>query len=348
MKALTFRGTGRIEYETVPDPRLLAPGDVIVKTRLCAICGSDMHVYHGRERGLDPGTVMGHEFIGEIVETGREVQRFRVGDAVFSPFFSACGGCFYCEQDLSCRCQRGQLFGWVERGVGLQGVQAEFVRVPLADTTLYAIPEAVEDEAALLLCDILPTGWFCADMAGARPGGSYAVIGCGPVGLLAIISLREMGAGQILAVDLVPERRAMAARLGAIPFDGASPDLVKNIHGLSGGRGPDAVLEVVGLPAAQQLAYLLVRPGGVLAVAGVHNAAKFAFQPADLYNKNLTYRTGRCPVQRYVPRLLPLVQQRKYDFSALISHRLPLRDGVRGYEMFDQKIEGCTKVVLRP
>ena len=168
MKALTFRGTGRIEYETVPDPRLLAPGDVIVKTRLCAICGSDMHVYHGRERGLDPGTVMGHEFIGEIVETGREVQRFRVGDAVFSPFFSACGGCFYCEQDLSCRCQRGQLFGWVERGVGLQGVQAEFVRVPLADTTLYAIPEAVEDEAALLLCDILPTGWFCADMPGGQ------------------------------------------------------------------------------------------------------------------------------------------------------------------------------------
>ena len=331
-----------------PDPELLHPGDVIIRTKLTAICGSDLHVYHGREAGLDPGTVMGHEFIGEIVEAGPAVKFFQRGDFVLSPFFSACGGCFYCDSDLSCRCSNGSLLGWVENGKGLQGAQAELVRVPLADTTLYKVPEGTAPEEALLLCDIFPTAYFCADMAEVTPEGHYAVVGCGPVGLLAIIALREQGAEHIYAIDLIEDRINMAAQLGAAPFNANSADLSSQLKDLTGGNGPDAVLELVGGAAAQKLAIELVRPGGILSVVGVHTADNFAFSPNDLYDKNLTYKTGRCPVQRYVPRLSEIVQQRKYDLSAIISHRMPLSDGARGYDIFARKIDGCTKVILTP
>ncbi len=348
MKALTFQSPQTIAYDAIPDPTLKSSQDVIVKTELTAICGSDLHVYHGREKGLDCGTVMGHEFIGEIVEVGKDVKHLKKGDRVLSPFFSACGGCFYCHANLSCRCDNGHLFGWVENGEGLHGVQAEYARAPLADSTLLKIPENIEPEEALLLCDIFPTGFFCADMAEVKSSGSYAVIGCGPVGLLAILGLRELGAEEIYAIDLIPERLAMAKKFGAIPVDGKDNDAVLSIREATEGRGPDAVLEVVGSPAAQQLAYNLVRPGGILSVVGVHTSDHFAFSPVDLYNKNLTYKTGRCPVQRYLPKLIPIVQQKKYELRSIISHRMPLSEGVEGYRIFDHKLEGCTKVVLAP
>lgn len=348
MRALTFQGKQQISYDSVADPGIEKSSDVIVKTTLTAICGSDLHVYHGRESGIDSGTVMGHEFIGEIVAVGKDVRNFSVGDPVLSPFFSACGQCAYCESDISCRCTNGHLFGWVENGAGLQGVQAEYVRVPLADSTLLKIPENIMPIEALLLCDIFPTGYFCADMAEVKPGGAYAVIGCGPVGLLAIIGLRTLGAEQIFAIDLVAERLAMAAQFGAIPVNGRNDDAAGMIREQTGGAGPDAVLEVVGSLPAQQLAYDLVRPGGILSVVGVHTTGNFAFSPVDLYNKNITYKTGRCPVQRYLPTLIPVVQEKKYDLHSLISHQMPLAEGVRGYEIFDQKLDGCTKVVLAP
>ncbi len=349
MKALVFNDVRNVTCSTTPDPELLHPTDVIVKTDLTAVCGSDLHVYHGRESGLDAGTVMGHEFIGEVVETGSAVKNFRKGDKVFSPFFSSCGDCFYCENDLACRCEKGRLFGWVENGIGLQGVQAEYARVPLADSTLWKIDDGIHAEEALLLCDILPTGYFCADMAGVQPGGAYAVVGCGPVGLLGIIALREMGAEKIIAIDLVEERRKMAMAFGATEtIDGRQDDVEGQVRYLTEGRGADAVLELVGSEPAQALAYQIVRPGGTLSVVGVHNHKGFAFTPDDLYNKNLTYRTGRCPVQRYLPVLTRLVQSGKYDFRSLISHRMPLREGENAYRIFDQKLEGCTKIVLQP
>jgi threonine dehydrogenase-like Zn-dependent dehydrogenase len=348
MHALTFHGIENIHYESVPDPEIQTPYDVIVKVHRAGICGSDLHVYHGREKGLDTGTVMGHEFVGEIVEPGKAVKKFRKGDPVFSPFTTSCSECFYCRKNLPCRCTSGQLFGWVQNGVGLHGGQAEYVRVPLADSTLLPVPEKVLAEEALLLGDVLSTGYFCADMAEIKPEGIYAVIGCGPVGLMAIIGGRELGAEKIFAIDTIPERLALAEKFGAIPVDYQKADTNEMIRAGTEGRGADGVLEVVGSPSAAKMAIQLVRPGGIISVVGVHNEEHFAFSPNDAYDKNLTYKVGRCPARYYMEKLIPLVQKKKYDLTAIISHRLPLVEGVRGYKIFAEKLEGCTKVVLRP
>lgn len=354
MKALVFEGIRRIACSTVPDPSLADDGDALVRVRAAAICGSDLHVYRGLETGLDAGTVMGHELAGEVVETGPGVTRFRVGDLVVSPFTTSCGGCFYCRLDLTARCVRGQLFGWVEEGRGLHGVQAEYVRVPLADSTLVGIPGGPEGtppippELALFAGDILATGWFGAESAGAGSGRSVAVVGCGPVGLMAAVAARELGAERVFAVDALPDRLALAARWGAEPVDFQAEDPIERIREETGGRGADAVVEAVGTPQASRLAFDLVRPGGTIAAVGVHVEDHLAFAPGEAYDKNLTYRAGRCPARVYMDRLLPLVQSGKYDLSALISHRLTLRQGPVGYDLFDRRLPGCTKVVLLP
>jgi threonine dehydrogenase-like Zn-dependent dehydrogenase len=348
MKAITFRGEGRVAVETVADPGIQTAGDAIVRNRATAICGSDLHVYLAREKGIEPGTVMGHEFMGEVVEVGKDVRRLRKGDLVVSPFTTSCGSCFYCRNGLTCRCTKGQLFGWVANGRGLPGAQAEYVRVPLAESTLVGIPGDVDPESALFLGDILATGFFCAEMAGASPGGTYAVVGCGPVGLFGILGARELGAERIFALDLVPERLALARSFGATPIDVGTEDAPGILREATEGRGADGVLEVVGSPDATRLAIDLVRPGGVLAAAGVHTESRFAFSPVEAYDKNLTYRAGRCPARFYMERLLPLVREKKYDFASIVSHRLSLDDGVRGYDLFARKLENCTKVILVP
>lgn len=349
MKALTFHGKQTIHFESVPDPAVLAPTDAIVKVELCAICGSDMHPYHEREKGLAHGTIMGHEFVGEIVETGTDVAQFKAGMRVMSPFTTNCGACFYCRLGLTCRCQSGQLFGWrTQGGQGLHGGQAEFVRVPLADATLVELPDGVSDEEGILLGDILSTGYFCAEMAGVKPAGVYVILGCGPVGLMTILAARELGAEQIYAIDTIPERLQLARKFGATTIDFKTDDSLAVLKEATDGRGADAVMEVVGSAAAGRMAVDLVGPGGTIATVGVHTEEKMAFSPVEAYNKNLTYRIGRCPARHYMPKLIPVVQRKKYDFTAIISHRLPLSAGVEGYRIFDEKREGCTKVVLRP
>ncbi len=348
MRALVFAGVGRVEHATVPDPRLEEPGDAIVRVEQAAICGSDLHVYRGRETGLDAGTVLGHELVGEVVATGRGVRRFRPGDLVVSPFTTSCGACFYCRAGLTARCERGQLLGWVEKGRGLHGAQAEAVRVPLADSTLVAVPEGAVLEEALLAGDVLATGWFGAESAGAAPGAALAVVGCGPVGLMAVVAARELGAERIFALDTVAERLALAAHFGAEPVpveDGAG---VERLREATGGRGADAAVEAVGSPEATRLAFELLRSGGTLAAVGVHTEARLAIAPGEAYDKNLTYRAGRAPVRRYLERLLPFVASRRVDLARIVSHRLPLAEGPRGYELFDRRAEGCTKVVLLP
>jgi threonine dehydrogenase-like Zn-dependent dehydrogenase len=347
MQALTFYRAEDIHYESVPDPKIQAPDDVILKVHLAGICGSDLHVYHGREKGLDAGTVMGHEFVGEIVALGENVRNFKKGDAVFSPFTTNCGACFYCRKDLTCRCISGQLFGWVQNGIGLHGAQAELVRVPLADSTLLRVPKNVLSEEALLLGDVFSTGYFCANMAEIKPEGTYVVIGCGPVGIMAIIAARELGAEKIFALEAIPERLSLANQLGAVAIDYQKEEATPMILEATGGRGADAVMEVVGNSSAAQLAIKLVRPGGIIAVVGVHNENHFAFSPAEAYDKNLTYKVGRCPARYYMQKLIPIVQKKKYDLTAIISHRLPLAEGVRGYKIFAEKLEGCTKVILK-
>jgi 2-desacetyl-2-hydroxyethyl bacteriochlorophyllide A dehydrogenase len=347
MKALTFQGMESVGHETVPDPRIEDPGDVVVRVECAGICGSDLHVYHGRETGLDLGTVMGHEFVGEIVEAGAEVRGIVAGDRVVSPFTTSCGRCFYCSRGLTARCAAGRLFGWVEHGVGLHGCQAEYVRVPLAGSTLVKVPEGISAEPALFAGDVLSTGYFCADLAGIEPGSVVVVLGCGPVGLMAAIGAQDLNAGRVFAVDAVAERLELAKRFGAEPLDLAS-DPVSAVLEATEGRGADAVLEVVGSPEATRLAVDLVRPGGSIAAAGVHTERHFAFSPVEAYDKNLTYRAGRCPARHYMERVLPIVESEKYDLASVISHRLPLAEGARGYDIFARKLDGCTKVILTP
>ncbi len=348
MKALIFNGIEDIRCEQLPDPGLVSETDALVRVTCAAICGSDLHPYHGREVGLDRGTVMGHEFAGEVLEVGAAVTRFKRGDRVTSPFTTNCGHCFYCMRGLTCRCVHGQLFGWVAGGQGLHGAQAEYVRVPMADHTLFPLPVDLDDEIGLMLGDILPTGYFTATGAEIHGAGTYAVIGCGPVGLMALLSARHLGAGQIYALDRVPERLAMAERIGAIPLDIDREDPVAVLRRATQGRGADAVLELVGNAAAGRLAFELVRPGGIVSVAGVHNERHFAFSPGEAYDKNLTYKVGRCPARHFMAQLLPLAQASSAVLRQTISHRLPLSEGPHGYHLFAQKLENCTKVMLAP
>lgn len=339
MKALTYQGIEQLRLDEVPVPQIAAPGDVIVRVDVAGLCGSDLHVYHGRETGLDLGTIMGHEFAGEVVEVGAEVVNWRPGDIVVSPFTTSCGHCNACARGLTSRCEQGELFGWVENGLGLHGAHAELVRVPLADSTLARVPPGLDLEVALFAGDILATGYFGAQSARAGPGRRVAVVGCGPVGLMAILAAQELGATEIFGIDMVPERLELAERFGAAPM---------TLESATGLEGIDAVVEAVGSPAATRLAFDLVRPGGTVAAVGVHTEEHFAFSPGEAYDKNLTYCAGRCPVRHYLDRTLDLAARRTQELSALISHRLPLTDGVRAYDMFARRLDGCTKVVLLP
>lgn len=348
MKAITFRDVHEVRYESVRDPALVDPGDAVVRVTHTAVCGSDLHVYNGRETGLDTGTVLGHECIGEVVEVGAGTRAFRSGDRVVSPFSTACGSCAFCREGLSARCTQGQLFGWVENGRGLHGAQAEFVRVPLADTTLVPLPGDLPAAAAVLLADVLPTGFHCARQADVRPGGVYAVIGCGPVGLMAVLAAVELGAAAVHAIDRIPERLQRATALGAIALDASTTDPVPVLTEATEGRGVDAVLEAVGSSDAARLAYRLVRPGGVLSFVGVHTDGRLAITPPELYDKNITLRLGRCPARSLMEPLIPVALKRSTDLASIFTHSMPLSDGARGYDLFDRRADGCIKVLLQP
>lgn len=345
MRGVTFQGVERVACRDLADPVLESSRDAIVAVELAGLCGSDLHPFFGREQGLDPGTIMGHEFVGTVLAVGSEVHSLVVGDRVFAPFSTSCGKCFYCTGGLPSRCLENQLFGWRQNGRGLHGGQAEQVRVPLADGTLVKVPAGLSDRAALLLGDNYSTGFFCAEMAGVHPEGTYAVIGCGTVGLLAILAARQLGAERIVAVDPVAARRAQAETLGAAApaTEAEARELVRH---WTSGRGVDAVMELVGLPAAQRLAFDLVRPGGTLSVIGCHCTPHFAFSPVEAYDKNLTYRTGRCPARAYMERLAADVVSSGLDLDQFITHEFSLSDCVRGYEVFSRREQGCLKAAF--
>ena len=346
MKAVCFEGVERVGLRDLPRPRCESPTDAIVRVAVAGLCGSDLHPYWGRESGLDPGTVMGHEMVGEIAEVGAAVTRLAVGDRVMGPFSTNCGKCFYCAHELPSRCERGQLFGWVQQGVGLQGCQSEFVRTPLAESTLMKIPAGVSERAALLLGDNLSTGFFAAEMADVRAEGSYAVIGCGTVGLLAVLAARTRGAAEVFALDPIQTRRERAERLGAIGLE-PGPAAIAQIRNRTGGRGVDAVMELVGLPDAQRLAWDIVRPGGTLASIGCHTTAQFSFSPVEAYDKNLTYRTGRCPARRLMPDLAERIACGELQVDGLITHEFAPEDCERAYRIFARRQDGCQKAMFR-
>jgi len=345
MQGICFQDIQKVACKQLADPIIEQPTDAIVQVSLAGLCGSDLHVYYGRETGIDVDTVMGHELVGTIVETGSRVGSLSIGDRVYAPFTTNCGDCFYCNSGLTARCTSGQLFGWVENGVGLHGGQSELVRVPLADGTLKKIPEAVSDASALLLGDNFSTGYFCAEMAEVSADGVYVVVGCGTVGLLCIMAARHLGAKTIYALDLVPERRAQAESLGAIAMD-ANPAAVAEVKLKTNGRGADAVMELVGLPAAQKLAFDIIRPGGIMSVVGCHCTPHFSFGPMDAFDKNLTYKTGRCPARAYMDRLTDLVADGTFELDSFISRRFGIEDCVEAYDIFSNRKDGCLKAAI--
>ena len=347
MKALTFHGNKKIEYETIADPEILEPTDSIVKVSCCAICGSDLHVFHERETGCDHGTAMGHEFTGEVVETGAAIKNLKIGDKVMSPFTTNCGQCFYCRKGLTARCERGQLYGWRENSYGLHGGQAEYVRVPLAESSLVKYDE-ISDEMALLVGDVYSTGHFCAQQAEIHPNGDYVVVGCGPVGLMTILGALRLGAENVFVIDCIPERLERAAEFGAIPINFVQKNAVNFIAEETKGQMADSVMEVVGSPEAARLAFDLVQAGGIVSTVGVHTSNNFAFSPIEAYDKNLTYKIGRCPSRFYMEKLKDCFLKDESMATRIISHRLSLSEGKEGYRIFDEKIEGCMKVALRP
>lgn len=348
MKAITFQGVEDLALDDVAEPTLLDPGDVIVRVTVAGLCGSDLHPYFGREVGLDVGTVMGHELVGEVVEAGAEVGRWGAGDRVVAPFTTCCGACAYCLRGLTARCTRGQLFGWVEEGRGLHGAQAEYVRVPLADSTLVSVPEDLDEAVALLAGDILSTATFGADLAAVADGDVVVVIGCGPVGLLAIRTALDRGASDVVAVDRVPSRLETAQRFGAtaVSFTDADPRAV--VESLTEGRGADAAIEAVGTNSATRAAADLLRHGGRIAALGVHTEPHLAISPGEMYDRNFTYSAGRCPARHYMPAALDLATRESELIGSLISHRLPLDEGLEAYRRFAAREPGWNKVVFLP
>ncbi len=345
MRGVCFQSVQCVDWIELADPQLEDPRDAIVQVEVAGMCGSDLHPFFGRERGLDLGTVMGHEFVGRVVEIGSEVNHIAVGDRVYAPFTTSCGKCFYCKAGLTSRCVHSQLFGWRSDGKGLHGGQSELVRVPLADGTVAKVPDGLSAESALLLGDNFSTGYFCAEMAAIAPAGLTAVIGCGSVGILSVIAARLLGAAKIIAIDMVPHRLALAAAHGAVT---AAPgeEAVALVMDMTDGRGADSVMELVGLPAAQELAFQLIRPGGVMSVIGCHTAKQFTFSPVDAYDKNLTYRTGRCPARHYMDKLTQRVVDGEVKLDFMITHRFHPANCAEAYDIFAHQKDGCIKAVF--
>lgn len=345
MRSLVFRGPEDIRCETLPDPSPPDARGAVVRVERTAICGSDLHLYHGH-LSPDPGYGVGHEAIGEVVETGSAVSRFRPGDRVLVSGVVGCGECGPCREGRVTACERGGMavFGTNQ---GLPGAQAEALAVPVADANLCAIPEGVGPEQAVLLTDVLPTGYLGAEGAEIQPGQDVAVIGCGPVGLMAILAASLFGPARIFALDRVPERLAAAASLGAIPCD-VSGDARAEITEATGGLGPHAVIEAVGADASIQDALALVRPGGIVSVVGVNTSLAFPFPMAVALMKGITFRIGVCPVPRYWSRLVPLLAQGRLRPEFVFSHRMGLSEGPEAYELFASRRDGVLKVLLDP
>jgi threonine dehydrogenase-like Zn-dependent dehydrogenase len=378
MRALTYLGPSRVRMTDKPEPVPEHPEDAIVRVTRAAICGSDLHLYHGLVPDTRVGCTFGHEFTGVVEQVGPDVQSLRPGDRVVVPFNIACGRCFFCQRELYGSCDwsnpnsqlLGGVYGYSHTTGGYEGGQAEYVRVPFADVGPLKIPDGLDDEAVLFLSDVLPTGYQAAEMASIERGESVVVFGCGPVGLFAQKSAWLQGAGRVIAVDHVPERLELATRLShveTVDF-GLVGDVVAHLRDLTDGRGPDVAIDAVGLeargswvhralgalrlqagaPTAIGWAIDAVRKGGRVSIVGVYGPPWNLVPIGTAMNKGLTLRMGQCNVRRYMPRLLEHIQAGRIDARAIITHRLPLEDAPAGYELFADKLDGCVKCVLRP
>lgn len=343
MKALLYYGPRDIRYEDFPNPQLAAPTDAIVRVERSGICGSDLHIYHGQGFSPDLGFCVGHEAVGEIVETGAAVRRLQVGDRVMLSAAVGCGACAKCLAGHIARCERRGA-GCYGLGAQLQGCQADFVRVPMADFNAVPIPDGLTNDQALMLTDNLPTAYYGCRNAEIGPGKAVAVVGLGPIGLMAVEIAFVLGASRVFAIDLVPERRGLAAEIGAVPVDGANAAL--EIAGLTGMRMVDCVVEASGSDATVAMAISLAGVGGTASVVGVNLTPAFQFPMALAFVKNLTFRIGTCSVQCHWPELIPLIQGGRLHPERFISHRMPLSEGAEAYRLFDARVAGALKMVL--
>src|SRR5688572_6089017 len=389
MKATCWMGMRKVEVREVPEPKILNSRDAIIRVTNTAICGSDLHFYNGFIPGMKKGDVVGHEFMGEVVELGREVGNLAVGDRVVVPFPIACGRCEQCTREMYSLCENSNpnawmaekmwgyspcgIFGYSHMLGGYAGGQSEYVRVPFADVGPLKVPDEVEDEQALFLSDIFPTGYMAAEMCGIRPGDVVAVWGCGPVGQFAIKSAYMLGAGRVIAIDRFDYRLEIAREGGgAETLNYEDVHVLEALQEMTGGRGPDHCIDAVGLeghspgpgfiydkiktnlymetdrPVALREAILACRSGGTVSVAGVYGGFIDKFPMGAVVNRSLTIRSGQCHVQRYMKPLLNRIIRGDIDPRFIITHRMHLDVAPDGYDMFFKKQDECLKVVLKP
>ncbi|MGN6482672.1 zinc-dependent alcohol dehydrogenase [Luteibacter sp.] len=387
MKALTYHGSKDVRVETVPDPILEQEDDIILRVTATAICGSDLHLYHGKIPETKHGDIFGHEFMGVVEDTGPAVTNVKKGDRVVIPFVIACGKCFFCEHDQFAACETtnpdagaslrkrpqmtppAALFGYSHLYGGVPGGQAELVRVPKANVGPFAIPGSLSDERVLFMSDILPTGYQAVLNAKISEGSTVAIFGAGPVGLMAAACARMLGAERIYMVDSEKYRLDFAvSAYDVIPVDFSSVDPSEFILHNTGGRGVDASIDAVGFEAKGSTTETVLstlkletssgevirqcitatRRGGIVSIPGVYAGFIHAFLIGDAFDKGLTLAMGQTHVQRYLPELLDFIEDGSLDPEIIISHRLKLADAARGYEVFDKKEEDCRKVVLTP
>jgi len=388
MRAVTWMGKHKIAVSKVPDPEIVNPHDAIVRITLTAICGSDLHIYGGNIPTMKEGDILGHEFMGEVVETGSSVHNLNKGDRVVVPFAIACGRCYFCRQQLWSACDNtnpnagmgdllyghsgAALFGYSHLYGGYAGGQAEYVRVPFADVGPVRIPDELSDERALFLSDIFPTGYMAAENAGIRPGDVVAVWGCGPVGLFAIKSAFMLGAERVIAIDAILERLEKAARCGAEILNYEKLDVLEVLEERTAGRGPDCCIDAVGMEAhghtpgaiydrvkhavmletdrsnVLRQAIQSCRKGGTVSVPGVYGGLIDKFPIGAAFAKGLTLRMGQTHVHRYMKPLLEKIQNNEIDPSFVITHRMELNSAAEGYDMFQRKEDECIKVVMKP
>jgi threonine dehydrogenase-like Zn-dependent dehydrogenase len=391
MKANVWSGKSHVEVEEVPDPKILNSRDAIVRITSAAICGSDLHLYDGFIPTMKKGDVLGHEFMGEVVETGPAVNNLNVGDRVVVPFPISCGTCAACRTGLFSVCENSNpnaamaekvwghsiagIYGYSHMLGGYAGGQAEYVRVPFADVGPIKIDGDLPDERVLFLSDVFPTGFMGAEMCDIKPGDIIAVWGCGPVGQFAIASAYMLGAERVIAIDRFPYRLRMAAeKAGAetINYEEVE-DVVDELNEMTGGRGPDACIDAVGLeahhptrpihaydrvkqatrleterPHAVRQAILSCRNGGIVSIIGAYGGFMDKFPIGAVMNRALTIKSAQCHVHRYLRPLLERIQTGQIDPSFIITHEMPLAEAPEGYRKFRDKQDDCVKVVLKP
>ncbi|WP_411338988.1 zinc-dependent alcohol dehydrogenase [Sphingopyxis sp. J-6] len=389
MRAVTWQGRHKISVETVPDPEIVNPRDAIIRVTSTAICGSDLHLYDGYIPGMRAGDIVGHEFMGEVVETGASSTLQR-GQRVVVPFTISCGQCFFCAKQQYSACDNsnpsetrdaselmmghamGGAFGYAHLTGGYAGGQAEYVRIPYSDVGPVVIPDDLADDDVLFLSDILPTGWQAAVNADIEPGDTVAVWGCGPVGLFTIQSALLLGAGRVIAIDHFPTRLALAKKYGAEILDYTKVDVREALAEMTGGIGPDACIDCVGMEShgftvdnildqvkvkllssterihALRQAILACRKGGRLSIPGVYGGFADKFPLGQLMEKGLTVKSGQTHVQRYSGDLLEMIQAGKFDTVSLISHHASLEDAADMYRHWHDEQDLYTKIVLKP